>query len=72
MSEQPKRPNLRVLPSATPSEQDIAAWEAMTREEQLEAMRALVDGPAARRDCGLTMDQLLARARARSAAKSHV
>jgi hypothetical protein len=72
MSEKQKTARAKVLPSATPSESDIADWEAMTREEQLSALREVVDGPEARTDSGMSMDELLARARARSLAKSHV
>ena len=72
MSKQPKsKPsygNLALEPTAA----EAAAWEAMSREEQLEALRAEVDGPEARTDSGITMEEVLEKARARSAAKAHV
>jgi hypothetical protein len=52
-----------------PTPAEAAAWDAMTREEQLEALRAELDGPDARADSGMTFEQVLEEARARSAAK---
>jgi len=59
--------NLALEPTAA----EAAAWEAMSREEQLAVLRNHVDGPEARCDSGLTMDEIVAKARARMAAKSH-
>ena len=69
MNEKQVRPH--ILPSAAPSDDDIADWEAMTRDEQLDALRAVVDSPEAHRESALTMDDLLARARTRLLEKSH-
>jgi len=59
-----------------PTPAEAAAWAAMTREQQLEVFREHVDGRDARTDCGMTAEEIFARARARivskSAAKSHV
>jgi uncharacterized protein YbaP (TraB family) len=60
----------RVLPSATPSEEDVRAWEALPREEQLRLLRAALTHP----DCSIvslaTMSEILAEARRRAAARS--
>ncbi len=55
-----------------PTPAQCAAWDALTREEQLAVFREAVDGPEARTDSGMSLDDVLIRARARSAAKSHV
>ena len=55
-----------------PTPAQSAAWDALTREEQLAVFREAVDGPDARTDSGMTADEVFARARARIAAKSHV
>ena len=60
--------NLALEPTAA----EAAAWEAMSREEQLLELRAELDGPEARTDSGMTFDEVIDRARARSAAKVHV
>lgn len=59
--------NLALEPTPAPS----AAWDALTREQQLAVFRDEVDGPDARTDCGLTGEEIFAQARARIAAKSH-
>ena len=60
----------RVLPSATPSEEDARAWEALPREEQLRLLRAVLT----HRDCttvsAATMSEILAEARRRADARS--
>ena len=60
-----------VMPSATPSDEDIAAWEKLSREEQLERLRQELAHP----DCDLittnTMADILALARQRAARKQH-
>ena len=56
----------RVLPSATPSEEDVRVWEALPREEQLRLLRAALT----HRDCSTvspaTMSEILAEARRRA------
>ena len=53
-----------VMPSATPTEAEIAAWNELTRDEQLERMRAELHHP----DCDIvsaaTMDDIRERGRA--------
>ena len=55
-----------VMPSATPTEEEIRAWEALPRDEQLRRLRAVLTHP----DCGTpttdTMGDILAEARARA------
>ena len=55
-----------VMPSATPSEDDIRKWEALPRDEQLRRLRAALT----QADCATatteTMSDILAAARARS------
>jgi hypothetical protein len=58
---------IRVMPSATPTEQEIAAWNELSREEQLKRYRELFSDPDTMTDCGQTMDDILAEARRRSA-----
>ena len=49
-----------------PTPAQSAAWDALTREEQLAVFREAVDGPDARSDSGMTADEVFARARADS------
>jgi hypothetical protein len=54
-----------VMPSATPSEEDIRKWEALPRDEQLRRLRMVLthaDCATATRD---TMNDVLAAARSR-------
>ena len=55
-----------VMPSATPSEAELAAWEALPRDEQLRRMRAFFDDPACSKVSPNSMDDILRRARARA------
>ena len=57
------------LPSATPSEEDIRAWEALTRDEQVERLRALLTQPDRTVAGTETMADILKEARARASAK---
>jgi hypothetical protein len=49
-----------VTPSATPTEQEIAAWEQLPREEQLRRMREVFSSPNASTPCGTTMAEIWA------------
>ena len=55
-----------VMPSATPTEEDIRKWDALPRDEQLRRLRAVLTQP----DCATatpdTMSDILAEARARA------
>ncbi len=49
----------RVMPSATPTEAEIAEWEALPRDEQLARMRAFFADPACSQVSSSTMDDIL-------------
>jgi len=55
-----------VMPSATPTEDDIRKWDALPRDEQLRRLRAALTHP----DCATatpdTMSDILAEARSRN------
>lgn len=55
-----------VMPSATPSEEDIRKWSALPRDEQLRRLRTVL----MHQDCATatsdSMDDVLAAARARA------
>jgi len=61
----------RVLPSATPTEAEVAAWRALARDEQVRRYQELFQHP----DCNAfttdTADEILAAARQRVAARRH-
>lgn len=50
--------------------EDDAAWEAMTREEQLAALRALANHPDTNTSSDVTMADIREAARKRSAARN--
>ena len=56
----------RVMPSATPTDEEIAAWNELPRDEQLKRYRELFSHPDTMIDCGQTMDEILAEAHRRS------
>jgi hypothetical protein len=47
------------MPSATPTEEEIQAWEALPREEQLRRLRAALTHP----DCGIATTDTMAEIR---------
>jgi hypothetical protein len=53
-----------VMPSATPSEAEIAAWQALPRDEQMRRMQAFFADPDCSRVSPNRMDDILKRARA--------
>lgn len=57
-------------PSATPTDEDVRAWEALSRDEQLRRLRAALTHP----DCGTattaTVKDVLGEARSRADARS--
>jgi hypothetical protein len=61
----------RVMPSATPTEAEVAAWTALPRDEQVRRYQELFQHP----DCNTfttdTPDEILAAARQRVAARRH-
>jgi hypothetical protein len=56
-----------VVRSATPTEEDIGAWEALPREEQLRRLRAALSHPDCGRASAATMKDILDEARKRDA-----
>jgi hypothetical protein len=61
----------RVMPSATPSEADIAAWAALPRDEQIRRYQELFQHPDCNTFTADTPDDILAAARQRVAARRH-
>jgi hypothetical protein len=59
-----------VVPSAAPSEEDIRAWEALPRDEQLRRLRAALTHPDCATAVPATMSEVLDEARARADARS--
>eukprot|EP01037_Dinobryon_pediforme_P017869 gene17869-18098_t len=58
-----------VMPSATPTEAELAAWATLPRDEQLRRLRAVLTHPDATTPSNATMSDILVRAHARSDAK---
>lgn len=52
-----------VMPSATPSEAEIAAWQALPRDEQLRRMRLALAHPDTSAVSTASMDDIRARGR---------
>jgi hypothetical protein len=59
-----------VVPSATPSEEDLRAWEALPREEQLRRLRAALSHPDCATVSADTMKDVLDEARKRADTRS--
>lgn len=66
MSEIATRPVPSALP---PTEAELAAWEALSRDEQLRRYQEAVNGPDAARVSAATMADVLTAARQRVAAR---
>jgi uncharacterized protein YbaP (TraB family) len=49
-----------VMPSATPTEEEITAWHELPRDEQLRRMRQLLTSPEASTPCNTTMAEIWA------------
>jgi hypothetical protein len=56
------------MPSAPPTDEEIAAWNELPRDEQLKRYRELFRHPDAMTVCGETMDEILAGAHRRRSA----
>jgi hypothetical protein len=61
--------NSKVMPSATPTEAEIAEWQALPRDEQLRRMQAALSHPDADKVSTLTMQQIREIGRERAAAR---
>jgi hypothetical protein len=60
-----------IMPSATPTEAELAAWEALPRDEQVRRLRACLTHPDATTPSNVTMSDILVRAHARLDAKQN-
>lgn len=60
-----------VVPSATPSEYDLAAWNDLSREEQLRRMRETFAQSDSSIACNDSMADILALAKQRVDARKH-
>ncbi len=58
-----------VMPSATPSDADIEAWQALPRDEQVRRMRLSLSMPDCQTESTATMASIRAEAQARAAAR---
>jgi len=70
MSQTTEKP-IRVMPTATPTEAEIAAWAALPRDEQSRRYRELFEHPDCNSFTADTPDDILAAARQRVAARRH-
>jgi len=53
-----------VLPSATPGDAELAAWQSLSREDQLRRLQAKLAHPDCSVESGATMTDILERAQA--------
>ncbi len=58
--------DIQVMPSATPSTEDIEKWNALARDEQLRRLRAALTHPDCAVPASETMSDILVEARARA------
>ena len=49
-----------IMPSATPTEDEIAAWQELPRDEQVRRMRRILTSPEASTSCTATMAEIWA------------
>jgi hypothetical protein len=70
MSQTTDKPT-QVLPSATPTEADLAAWAALPRDEQVRRYRELFEHADCNTFSADTPEDILAAARQRVAARRH-
>jgi len=47
-----------IIPSATPTEEEIAAWQELPRNEQLRRLRQMLTSPLASTPCSTTMAEI--------------
>lgn len=60
-----------ILPSATPTDDEIRRWQALPRDEQLRRMQALFADPASTTPGSRSMDEIRQDALARIASRDH-
>jgi hypothetical protein len=70
MSQTTAKP-IRVMPSATPTEAELAAWAALPRDEQVRRYQEMLRHPDCNNFTTDTPDDILAAARQRVAARRH-
>jgi hypothetical protein len=66
----PRDPRAAALPSATPTEAELAAWDALSRDEQIRLTRAALTHPDCSAATNENMTAILATARQRAAART--
>lgn len=54
-----EKPHADVMPSATPTPAEIAAWDALSRDEQLRRLRKSFEDPDCSRVSTMTMAEIL-------------
>jgi hypothetical protein len=59
-------PMTAAMPSATPTEEEIQAWEALPHDEQLRRLRAALTHP----DCGIATTDTMAEIHAEAVARA--
>jgi hypothetical protein len=60
---------IRALPSATPTEAELAAWDSLSRDEQVRRYQEVFNHPDCNNFTTDTPDEILAAARQRVAAR---
>lgn len=64
-------PRAAILPSATPTEAELAAWAGLSRDEQIRLTHAALTHPDCSAATNESMDAILAAARQRTAARAN-
>jgi hypothetical protein len=67
----PMSQTTRTMPSATPTEAELAEWAALPRDEQVRRYHELFEHPDCNTFTSDTPDDILAAARQRVAARRH-
>ncbi|MDH2380625.1 hypothetical protein [Bradyrhizobium sp. CER78] len=62
---------VRIMPSATPTEAELAAWAALPRDEQLRRYQEALSHPDCATPTDDSMDDVLAAARQQAAARTN-
>jgi hypothetical protein len=63
--------NTSVMPSVTPDDADITAWQSLSRDEQVRRLRAHLAHPDCSTVSPQTMQDILLQAKARAASNAH-
>jgi hypothetical protein len=62
----------QVMPSATPTDDEVRIWQALPRDEQLRRLRAALTHPHCTAVTTASIDEILAEARARSDSRAEL